>query len=53
MRSNAEKAEDYARCNNVKKWYDDADKLLNDPEINSIYVTTPPFLPYGFYFSGS
>jgi predicted dehydrogenase len=42
MRRNAEKAADYARRHNVGKWYDDADKLLNDPEINSVYIATPP-----------
>ena len=42
MRRNAAKAEDYARRHNVPKWYDDADKLINDPEINAIYIATPP-----------
>lgn len=42
MRRNAEKAADYARRHNVGKWYNDADKLLNDTEINSVYVATPP-----------
>jgi predicted dehydrogenase len=42
MRRNAEKAADYAQRHNVAKWYDDAEKLMNDPEINSVYVATPP-----------
>ena len=42
MRRNAAKAEDYARRHGVPKWYDDADKLINDPDINAIYVATPP-----------
>jgi len=42
MRRNAEKAADYANRHNVPKWYDDAEQLLNDPEINSVYVATPP-----------
>jgi len=42
MRRTGEKARDYARRHNVPKWYDDADKLLNDPEINAIYIATPP-----------
>jgi predicted dehydrogenase len=42
MRRNAEKAADYANRHNVPKWYNDGEKLLNDPEINSIYVATPP-----------
>jgi len=42
MRRNAEKAADYARRHNVPKWYNDGEQLLNDPEINSVYVATPP-----------
>jgi predicted dehydrogenase len=42
MRRNGEKAEDYAKRHHVPKWYDDADKLINDPDINAIYVATPP-----------
>jgi len=42
MRRNAEKAADYASRHNVPKWYTDAQKLIDDPEINSIYIATPP-----------
>ncbi|MEW5799801.1 MAG: Gfo/Idh/MocA family oxidoreductase [Bacteroidota bacterium] len=42
MRRDAEKAKDYARRHNVQKWYSDADQLLNDPEINAVYIATPP-----------
>jgi len=42
MRRDAAKAEDYARRHNVPKWYDSADALINDPEVNAIYVATPP-----------
>jgi len=42
MRRNAAKAEDYARRHNVGKWYSDAADLINDPEVNAIYVATPP-----------
>ena len=42
MRRDAEKAQDYARRHTVPKWYDNADKLINDPDINAIYVATPP-----------
>lgn len=42
MRRDAAKAEDYARRHNVPKWYSDAQQLINDPEINAIYVATPP-----------
>ena len=42
MRRNAEKARDYAQRHHVKKWYDDASRLVSDPEVNAVYVATPP-----------
>src|ERR1035437_3040475 len=42
MRRNAEKAKDYASRHHVPKWYDDAMNLINDPEVNAIYIATPP-----------
>lgn len=42
MRRDAVKAEDYAKRHNVPKWYSDADALINDAEVNAIYVATPP-----------
>lgn len=42
MRRDGEKAEDYAKRHNVPKWYNDADKLINDPEVDAVYVATPP-----------
>jgi len=42
MRRDAEKAADYAARHNVPKWYADADALINDPDINAIYIATPP-----------
>ncbi|NCI45634.1 Gfo/Idh/MocA family protein [Sediminibacterium soli] len=42
MRRDAEKAADYAQRHGVPKWYSDADALINDPDINAIYVATPP-----------
>jgi len=42
MRRNAEKAKDYAQRHGVAKWYDDAGMLINDPEVNAIYISTPP-----------
>ena len=42
MRRDAAKAEDYARRHEVPKWYSDAQQLIDDPEINAIYVATPP-----------
>jgi predicted dehydrogenase len=48
MRRDAAKAADYAERHGVAKWYDDAEKLMADTEINAIYIATPPasHLPY-------
>lgn len=42
MRRNAEKAADYAARHHVNRWYDDADNLLNDTEVNAVSIATPP-----------
>ena len=42
MRRDIAKAKDYAIRHKVPKWYADADLLINDPEINAIYIATPP-----------
>jgi predicted dehydrogenase len=42
MRRTSEKAQDYARRHQVPKWYDDADKLIHDPDVDAIYIATPP-----------
>jgi predicted dehydrogenase len=42
MRRNGDKAKDYAQRHGVPKWYDDASRLINDPEVNAIYIATPP-----------
>ncbi|WP_257659090.1 Gfo/Idh/MocA family protein [Parapedobacter lycopersici] len=42
MRRNAEKARDYAMRHGVPRWYDNGYDLINDPEVNAIYVATPP-----------
>ena len=42
MRRNADLARDYARRHKVPKWYDNADDLINDTEVNAVYVATPP-----------
>jgi predicted dehydrogenase len=42
MRRNGTLAEDYARRHQVPNWYSDADALINDPEVNAIYIATPP-----------
>lgn len=42
MRRDASLAEDYARRHKVPRFYSDASRLINDPDINAIYVATPP-----------
>jgi predicted dehydrogenase len=42
MRRNGELAREYARRHNVPKWYDDAEALINDPEVDAVYIATPP-----------
>ncbi len=42
MRRDAEKAKDYAHRHGIKKYYTDANALINDPDINAIYIATPP-----------
>src|SRR6188474_2385009 len=42
MRRQTDKAKDYATRHGVPKWYDDASKLIQDPEVNAIYIATPP-----------
>ena len=42
MRRDADKAKDYAARHGVPKWYSDAKELINDKEVNAIYIATPP-----------
>ena len=42
MRRSGALAADYARRHGVPRWYDDADALLSDPEVNAVYIATPP-----------
>lgn len=42
MRRNGEKARDFAHRHQVPKWYDDADQLIHDSEVNAVYIATPP-----------
>ena len=42
MRRDAELARDYARRHNVPRYYSDARELIVDPEVNAIYIATPP-----------
>ena len=42
MRRDGEKARDYAERHGVPRWYDDASRLIHDPEVDAVYVATPP-----------
>ena len=42
MRRNGRLAESYAKRHNVPRWYDDAQRLIDDPNVNAIYISTPP-----------
>ncbi|TBL75145.1 Gfo/Idh/MocA family protein [Paenibacillus thalictri] len=42
MRRDAALAEDYAARHGVPKWYSDAKQLIEDPEVDAVYVATPP-----------
>lgn len=42
MRRNGNLAEDYARRHNVPKWYDKAESLMYDKDVDAVYIATPP-----------
>lgn len=42
MRRDADKAADYAKRHGIDKFYTNGDDLINDPEIDAIYIATPP-----------
>lgn len=42
MRRDAGKAKDYAQRHNVARFYSDAGSLIHDPDVNAIYIATPP-----------
>ena len=42
MRRDAAKAADYAARHHVPKYYSDAIELINDEEIDAVYIATPP-----------
>lgn len=42
MRRDLDKLKDYAKRHDIDKYYTDADQLINDDEIDAIYIATPP-----------
>lgn len=42
MSRNGEKAKAYAQEHGIPHWYDDAQELVDDEEVNAVYIATPP-----------
>lgn len=42
MSRNEKKAHSYAERHHIRKWYTDPLELIDDPDINAIYIATPP-----------
>ena len=42
MRRDADKAKEYAERNGIANWFTNAEELINHPEVNAIYIATPP-----------
>src|SRR3989339_1829642 len=40
MSRNGDHAADYAKRHGVSRWYDDATRLIQDPEVDAIYIAT-------------
>jgi predicted dehydrogenase len=42
MRRDRARAEDFARRHGVPAFYDDADRLIDDPRVDAVYIASPP-----------
>lgn len=42
MSRSKEKAQSYAERHGIPRWYTDAQQLINDNEVNAVYIATPP-----------
>lgn len=42
MRRNGALAKDYAQRHHVPKWYDNAEALIYDKDVDAVYIATPP-----------
>ena len=42
MSRTKEKARSYAERHHIPRWYTDAQELIDDPEVNAVYIATPP-----------
>ena len=44
MRRNGALAKDYAERHGVPRWYDNAQALIDDSEVDAVYIATPPHM---------
>ena len=42
MSRSEQKARSYAERNHIRKWYTDPQSVVDDPDVNAIYIATPP-----------
>ncbi len=42
MSRHEKNARHYAEKHGISKWYTDAQELIDDPEVNAVYIATPP-----------
>lgn len=42
MRRNTEKLQDFAQRHGIEKYFTDSDALINDSEVDAVYIATPP-----------
>ena len=42
MRRNLEKVQDYAKRHSIKNFTNNADDIINNSEVNAVYIATPP-----------
>lgn len=42
MSRNLDKVRSYAQRHNIPRWYTDAQALVDDPDVDAVYIATPP-----------
>lgn len=42
MSRSESKARGYAERHHIRRWYTDAQELIDDPDVNAVYIATPP-----------
>lgn len=45
MSRDISKAKAYAKERGIAKWYNDAQELINDEDVNAVYIATPTLFP--------